>query len=222
MTLFEYIKKNELDPYDRERFDLENSIFVREVFSREYECHIALFQSTDTLEKSFLVSTNTESTLYTRDDFYEMFLPNVDEFFVLMSRWYLNRNSRTTENAERICALYETIEHEHEGELDVEGKLAAIGMSYGKDSEALDYLTKEGTDAFFEAVWETLGNFWRGKIIDEFRDKGIDQEQIDPLGEGIEQSILPDVLNGTSVSEAVRDWVEWKKQDLEEREEEEF
>ena len=215
MTLFEYIKKNELDPYDEGRFDLENSIFVREVFSNEHECHIALFQSSDTLEKSFLVSTNTESTLYTRDDFYEMFLPNVDEFFALMSGWYLGGKSRTTENAERICDLYDTIEREHEYELDVEEKLVAIGLPRGEDSETLDYLTKGGTDAFFEAALETLVNFWRGKILDEFRGRGVN-----PDGEGLEQSILPDVLSGTPVSDAVQDWLEWKKRDLEEREEE--
>ena len=88
------------------------------------------------------------------------------------------------------------------------------------NSETPDYLTKEGTDAFFEAAWKTLVNFWRGKILDEFKKQGVDQEELDTNGEGIEQSILPDVLNGTSVSEAVHDWVEWKKQDLEEREEE--
>lgn len=221
MKLSEYLEKYELDPYNKERFNME-AVFKKEIFSTEHECSIVLFEDPETAEKSFLVSTNTDSSLYGEGDFYEMFLPNVDEFFALLSRWYLNRNSRTTENAEKICALYETIEHEHEGELDVEGKLAAIGMSYGKDSEALDYLTKEGTDAFFEAAWETLVNFWRGKIYDEFKEQGVNQEEIDPNGEGIEQSILPDVLNGTSVSEAVRDWVEWKKQDLEEREEEEF
>lgn len=220
MKLSEYLEKYELDPYDQERFDLENSIFVREVFSREHECHIALFQSSDTLEKSFLVSTNTESTLYTRDDFYEMFLPNVDEFFALMSGWYMGGKSRTTENAERICALYDTIEREHEDELDVEEKLSAIGLPRGEDSETLDYLTKEGADAFFEAALETLVNFWRGKILDEFKEQGINQKEIDANGEGLEQSILPDVLSGTPVSEAVQDWLEWKKQDLEEREEE--
>lgn len=220
MKLSEYLEKYELDPYDQERFDLENSIFVREVFPREHECHIALFQSSDTLEKSFLVSTNTESTLYTRDDFYEMFLPNVDEFFALMSGWYMGGKSRTTENAERICALYDTIEREHEDELDVEEKLSAIGLPRGEDSETLDYLTKEGADAFFEAALETLVNFWRGKILDEFKEQGINQKEIDANGEGLEQSILPDVLSGTPVSEAVQDWLEWKKQDLEEREEE--
>lgn len=61
--------------------------------------------------------------------------------------------------------------------------------------------------------------FWRNKIVEEFKNQGIDQEQMDPLGEGVEQSILPDVLSGTPVSEAVRDWVDWKLQDILEREE---
>jgi len=88
------------------------------------------------------------------------------------------------------------------------------------NSDTPKYQTKEGTDAFFEAAWETLVNFWLGKILNEFKEQGVNQEELDPLGEGVELSILPDVLNGTSVSEAVHDWVEWKKQYLAERKEE--
>ena len=29
------------------------------------------------------------------------------------------------------------------------------------NSDTPDYETEEGTDAFFEAAWETLANFWR-------------------------------------------------------------
>lgn len=83
-----------------------------------------------------------------------------------------------------------------------------------------DYQTKEGADAFVEAAWKTLVHFWRGKILDEFKKQGVDQEELDPNGEGIEQSIIPDVLSGTPVSEAVRDWVDWKRRDIAEREEE--
>jgi hypothetical protein len=88
------------------------------------------------------------------------------------------------------------------------------------NSDTPNYQTKEGTDAFFEAAWETLVNFWRGKILDEFGDQVLDHEDLDPLGEGVELSILPDVLSGTPVLEAVHDWVDWKRQDLKEREEE--
>ena len=84
------------------------------------------------------------------------------------------------------------------------------------NSDTPNYQTKEGMDAFFEAAWETLVNFWLGKILNEFKEQGVNQEELDPLG----VSILPDVLNGTSVSEAVHDWVEWKKQYLAERKEE--
>jgi len=79
------------------------------------------------------------------------------------------------------------------------------------NSETPSYKTPEGTEAFVEAAWETLADFWRGKILDEFREKGLSHEELDPLGEGVELSILPDVLTGTPVSEAVADWVDWKR-----------
>lgn len=74
MTLFEYIKKNELDPYDKERFNME-SVFKKEVFSAEHECSIVLFEDPETAEKSFLVSTTTDSSLYGEGDFYDNFFP---------------------------------------------------------------------------------------------------------------------------------------------------
>ncbi len=112
------------------------------------------------------------------------------------------------------------IEAEEEGRLH-QWQIGFPGLCQSlANSETPSYKTPEGTDAFFEAAWETLVIFWRGKILDEFKEQGVDQEELDTNGEGIEQSILPDVLSGTPVSEAVRDWVDWKRQDILEKEEE--
>lgn len=68
--------------------------------------------------------------------------------------------------------------------------------------------------------WEVVEEYWREKIVNEFRNQGIDQEKYDPTGEGIEMSILPDVLAGATVEQAVRDWVDWRLEDILEREKE--
>lgn len=88
------------------------------------------------------------------------------------------------------------------------------------NAPAFPTLPEEFVDSAYDIAWETLVDFWRGKILDEFGDQVLDPEELDPLGEGVEMSILPDVLAGTPVSEAVRDWVDWKRRDIAEREEE--
>jgi len=88
------------------------------------------------------------------------------------------------------------------------------------NAPAFPTLPEEFVDSAYDIAWETLVDYWRGKILDEFGDQVLDPEELDPLGEGVEMCILPDVLSGTPVSEAVHDWAEWKKQYLEEREEE--
>ncbi len=88
------------------------------------------------------------------------------------------------------------------------------------NSPAFPTLPEEIVIDAHDIAWETLVDFWRGKILDEFGDQVGDHEELDPLGEGVELCILPDVLSGMPVSEAVRDWVDWKRQDIKEREEE--
>lgn len=88
------------------------------------------------------------------------------------------------------------------------------------NAPAFPTLPEEFVDSAYDITWETLVDYWRGKILDEFGDQVLDPEELDPLGEGVELCILPDVLSGMPVSEAVRDWVDWKRQDILEREEE--
>jgi hypothetical protein len=88
------------------------------------------------------------------------------------------------------------------------------------NAPAFPTLPEEFVDSAYDITWETLVDYWRGKILDEFGDQVLDHEELDPLGEGVELCILPDVLSGMPVSEAVRDWVDWKRQDIKEREEE--
>lgn len=88
------------------------------------------------------------------------------------------------------------------------------------NAPAFPTLPEEFVDSAYDIAWETLVDYWRGKILDEFGDQVLGPEELDPLGEGVELSILPDVLSGTPVSEAVSDWVEWKRRDIAEREEE--
>ena len=88
------------------------------------------------------------------------------------------------------------------------------------NAPAFPTLPEEFVDSVYDIAWETLVDYWRGKILDEFGDQVGDHEELDPTGEGVELCILPDVLSGMPVSEAVRDWVDWKRQDIKEREEE--
>ena len=52
-------------------------------------------------------------------------------------------------------------------EAEEEGRLHQWQIDYPElcqslaNSDTPDYVTEEGTDAFFEAAWETLVNFWR-------------------------------------------------------------
>lgn len=63
-------------------------------------------------------------------------------------------------------------------------------------------------------------NIWKERIIEEAALRGLDMEKLDPTGAGIDDWIIWRVLEGTPVSDAVQDWVEWKRQDIKEREEE--
>ena len=62
-------------------------------------------------------------------------------------------------------------------EAEEEGRIHQWQIGYPElcqslaNSDTPDYTTAEGTDAFFEAAWETLDNFWRNKIIDEFKEQ---------------------------------------------------
>ena len=57
-------------------------------------------------------------------------------------------------------------------EAEEEGRIHQWQIGYPElcqslaNSDTPDYATEEGTDAFFEAAWETLVNFWRTKTIE--------------------------------------------------------
>lgn len=137
MTLSEYLEKYELEPYDAERFNME-SVFKKEIFSTEYECSIVFFEDPETAEKSFLVSTNTDSSLYGEGDFYDDFLPYTQEALLLVLKWLFFLNFRTTKNAQALCKAVNTAQKNEEDELDIEGKMEqSISHIAGEDGNYL-------------------------------------------------------------------------------------
>lgn len=129
MKLSEYLEKYELDPYNKERFNME-AVFKKEIFSTEHECSIILFEDPETAEKSFLVSTNTSSSLYGEDDFYDNFLPYTQEATILMSKWLSSYKFRITKNAIALCKVLTALQENKENELDIEERMQSTIFHY--------------------------------------------------------------------------------------------
>lgn len=78
------------------------------------------------------------------------------------------------------------------------------------NSPAFPTLPEEYIDDAHDIAWDLFIEHWRDKIIDEFRDKELDMETLDPTGAGIDDWMIWRVLEGASVADAVADWLEWK------------
>jgi len=129
MTLGEFLMKYELDSYEKERFNME-SVFKKEIFSITHECSIILFEDPETAEKSFLVSTTSESSLYGAGDFYDIFLPHTQEATILISKWLSSPNFRSTKNAQALCKALNAAQKSKENELDIEEKMQSTIKHY--------------------------------------------------------------------------------------------
>lgn len=88
------------------------------------------------------------------------------------------------------------------------------------NAPAFPTLPVEFVDDAHDIAWDLFIEHWRDEIIDEFMDRGLDLEVLDPTGVGVDDWVIWRVLEGTSITDAVRDWVDWKRQDILEREEE--
>lgn len=137
MTLREYLEKYELEPYDEERFNME-AVFKKEIFSTEHKCSIILFEDPETAEKSFLISTTVDSSLYGEGDFYDVFLPNTQDALILASKWFFSQKFRTTENAKALCNAVNAAQKNGEKELDIEEKMQNTIFIRGEDGNFLD------------------------------------------------------------------------------------
>ncbi len=129
MTLSEYLEKYELEPSDKERFNME-AVFKKEIFSTTHECSIALFEDPETAEKSFLISTISDSSLYGEGDFYDIFLPHTQEVSILISQWLSSPNFRITKNAQALCKALNAAQKNEENELDIEEKIQSTIKHY--------------------------------------------------------------------------------------------
>lgn len=87
------------------------------------------------------------------------------------------------------------------------------------NAPAFPTLPEECVDEAHDIAWNLFMAFWKERITEEAALRGLDMETLDPAGAGVDDWITWRVLEGASVADAVQDWVDWKKQDLEEREE---
>ena len=86
------------------------------------------------------------------------------------------------------------------------------------NAPAFPTLPEEFVDEAYDIAWEILMEIWKEQIREEAHVQGLDMEALDPDGSGVDEWIIWRVLEGTSVTDAVADWVEWKKEEEEEEE----